>query len=555
MKLRISSCKTAFIKDLTRFAPAWALYLVGLLMTLLPALSDSAPGVAGSNLGDTIGGMGILNFLYAALCAQLLFGDLFKQRLCNALHAMPLKRGDWFFCHIAAGLCFSLVPNTVCALLLMPLLEEYWFAALFWMAAMTLEFIFFFGLAALSMLCVGNRFAMVAVYGILNFLSILVLWFVKTVFEPLLYGFYADSEMFLKLSPVVQLAMEQTYLCFTKVAGTWVFTGLGDGWGYLLILGGIGLVFGALALLLYRKRALESAGDFIAFRPLAPVFCVVFTLTVAAMFAAIGELMVGENMPFFVVGFLVGYFTAQMLLRRTIKVFTGRVLLWFAVFAVAMFASVGLVRLDPAGYAYWVPRPAEVASIQISTDSDGDFSRDWLLLEDPQDVAEITELHRDVTEKLGKYPGKNTTSMTLRYTLKNGKQITRVYGYGVPVDALVPFFSRAEYVLGFTGDLEEFLDRVPYLEIESNVITGEKARELLRAVIADCEAGNMAQGWLYHDHNEDRFITWLTFQPEDGVYRDVMVFTDAENTVAWLEENFDLWADEERKPEDYFSGK
>jgi len=35
----------------------------------------------------------------------------------------------------------------------------------------------------------------------------------------------------------------------------------------------------------------------------------------------------------------------------------------------------------------------------------------------------------------------------------------------------------------------------------------------------------------------------------------VMVFTDAENTVAWLEENFDLWADEERKPEDYFSGK
>ena len=265
--------------------------------------------------------------------------------------------------------------------------------------------------------------------------------------------------------------------------------------------------------------------------------------------------MIGGNMPFFVVGFLVGYFSAQMLLRRTVKVFTGRVLLWFAVFAVAMFASVGLVRVDPAGYAYWVPKPAEVASIQISNDSDGEFGRTSLLLETPQDIAAVTQLHQDITEKLGQYPGKDTTSMSLRYTLKNGRQVTRVYEYGVPVNALVPFFSRAEYVLGATGDLEAFLDSVPYVEVEGNAITGEKARELLRAILADCEEGNMAQNWIYHDHNKDHLITWIVIQPKGGSYREVMVFTDAQNTAAWLKANFALWADEERNPEDYFSGK
>ena len=188
MKLRISSCKTVLAKNLTRFAPAWALYLIGFVMLLIPNVVYDKPITVARTLEEVIGTMGILNFLYAALCAQLLFGDLFQTRLCNALHAMPLKRGDWFFCHVVAGLSFSLVPNTVCALLIMPLLEEFWYLSALWLGAMTLQFVFFFGLAVLSMLCVGSRFAMVAVYGILNFLSMIIRWFVQTVYLPLLPG-------------------------------------------------------------------------------------------------------------------------------------------------------------------------------------------------------------------------------------------------------------------------------------------------------------------------------------------------------------------------------
>ena len=127
MKLRTSSCKTAFAKDLTRFAPVWGLYLVGILLALLPGLVGDEPATVGDTLGRSLGGFAVLNLAYAALCAQLLFGDLFRSRLCNALHALPLKRSHWFFCHVGAGFVFSLVPNTLCALVIMPLLGQYWF--------------------------------------------------------------------------------------------------------------------------------------------------------------------------------------------------------------------------------------------------------------------------------------------------------------------------------------------------------------------------------------------------------------------------------------------
>jgi hypothetical protein len=58
--------------------------------------------------------------VYALVCALTLFGDLFNSRMCNAIHALPLRRESWFCTHALTGLCFSVVPNLVFALLMMP---------------------------------------------------------------------------------------------------------------------------------------------------------------------------------------------------------------------------------------------------------------------------------------------------------------------------------------------------------------------------------------------------------------------------------------------------
>lgn len=557
MKLRISSCKTVFAKDLTRFAPAWGLYLVGLLLVLIPGMMGDMPADVGDTLGRSLSGLSIVNFGYGALCAQLLFGDLFRSRLCNALHAMPLKRSDWFFCHVGAGFVFSLIPNTVCALLVMPLLGQYWFVSLLWLVFMTLEFLFFFCLAVMCMVMVGNRFAMVAMYGILNFLAVLILWAVKAVAEPLLLGLYVPSAPFTQFSPVVQMVNQREFICFAWTSGSKVFAGLGEGWLYLLILGGVGLVLGGLALLIYRRRALEAAGDFVAFRPLIPVFCVVYTLAVTILFDLIGGLFFGQFNVFLLIGFMVGYFTSQMLLKRTVKVFTGKIFLWFGIFAAVIAACVACLLWDPIGYRTWTPEPSEVAGVEISNsvsvawDRNGGMEQ-WgsIQLEDPEDIAGIVALHREVTQKQGQFPNQSLTSLQLRYTLKNGKQVTRVYEYCVPAEPLKKYFSRAEYVLGFEGDPETFIGGVSYVQVENGMLTGKEARELLKAVIADCEAGTMAQMGIYHNYAGN--VTWIELRKGDVTYTSLAVYRDAENTVAWLKENFDLWGDENTKLKDYF---
>ena len=66
--------------------------------------------------------MGVVNLLYAPVVAQLLFGDLYNSRMCNMLHAFPLRRENWFLTNILSGLTFSLVPTAAMCLVALPLL-------------------------------------------------------------------------------------------------------------------------------------------------------------------------------------------------------------------------------------------------------------------------------------------------------------------------------------------------------------------------------------------------------------------------------------------------
>ena len=122
MKLRTSFFNPAVLrKDITRFAPLWGLYFVGMLLLCVGGLFREETNLSlASMMGTTIGLFSILNFCYALVCAELLFGDLFNARLCNALHAMPLRRESWFLPHIVSGRLFSIVPNLIVSLLLMP---------------------------------------------------------------------------------------------------------------------------------------------------------------------------------------------------------------------------------------------------------------------------------------------------------------------------------------------------------------------------------------------------------------------------------------------------
>ena len=375
MKSRTSFFDAAtFKKDITRFMPLWALYTVFLLLAMLSAGSGTSYySHPARTLNSSLGVLTLANLLYGALSAQLLFGELFNSRLCNGLHAMPVTREARFGSHVCAGLLFAWIPNLLTAVLMMPFLEHLWYTALLWFAVYSLQYLFFFGVAVFSVMCAGSRFAMVLVYGILNFLSLVVFWFVDTVYRPLMPGVELDGSILERLCPTLQMMTAYDYFKITVLrshsTGTYygtVFEGFGDSWPYLFVIAALGIVLLIGALLMYRRRKLESAGDFIAVKWIAPIFLVLYTLCAGAFLAIFSSIFGNAPYAFFLaLGMTVGYFTGKMLLERTVRVFRKKNFLLAAVFTAVMLLSLVPVKMDWFGIVNYVPEANDVEYVEV----------------------------------------------------------------------------------------------------------------------------------------------------------------------------------------------
>ena len=151
MKLKTSFFNTSVLKkDITRFAPLWGLYTVFMLLFLFLVWGENAMPAQFAREADQIMMlMGVVNCGYAGLAALLLFGDLFKARLCYAVHALPLRREGWFLTHFAAGMLFCLAPNALGAVIAGAMLGQYAFLAYVWLGLMILQYLCFFGIGVL----------------------------------------------------------------------------------------------------------------------------------------------------------------------------------------------------------------------------------------------------------------------------------------------------------------------------------------------------------------------------------------------------------------------
>lgn len=562
MKSRISSSNlTAFRKDLTRFAPLWGLYLIGGLLVMLTSLSSDSPGNAAKALGYTIGPFSVINLIYAGLVALFLFGDLFTPRMCNALHAMPLRREHWFLSHIAAGFLYSLVPNFIGVLCMLPLLGQFWYVGFLWLLGMELEFLFFFALAVFCVFCAGNRLGMAAMYAILNFSSLILLWFLKTIYEPLLFGIRFPEEPFLRCCPVVWMSKKEhlvdVTICHVDNYGSGayyepsetVFISYGDGWGHVVLCAVIGLALMGLGLLLYRRRKLECAGDLIAVKRLEPVFSVVFTLCAGCVFALFGEIFGMGYLLFLAVGMIVGFFTGQMLLRRTVKVFRPRTFGSMALLILIVAATVGLTAWDPCGITTYMPETEEVTKAEIHL-----YSSEALELTDPDSIRQVTQIHQKVLEQrlnshvyYGIYYSAN---ITIRYTLKSGAAVSREYE-GIWMkpdlnDMLTELYTSPEAVFGCT-DWDTYVSGVKSVTLRKESYGYNDSASwmikdypgLLEAVRQDCEAGTMAQDFRLDEKYDGICCLWIR-QP-DGNLRTVSITQNDVHTLAWLRENRDQW--------------
>ncbi|MBQ6840219.1 MAG: hypothetical protein IJO45_05965 [Oscillospiraceae bacterium] len=569
MKLRTSYFnRTVFKKNFLRFAPVWSLYTVFLLL-IFSVLMDTEPARVGNDLADLMGAMAWLNLLYGGLCANVLFGDLFNPRMCNALHALPMRREDWFLTHIATGMLFSFVPNLLGTAVLFVMLDKYYYLALLWLAIMTLQYLFFFGIGTLSVMCGGSRLAMAAVYFIINFISLLVYVLADQFYEPLLYGIRIDSPAYEFFCPTLQAAQEYVNFYYDKILGG-VFQGLyWDSWYYLFAIAALGVIALVGAVLLYRRRRLECAGDFLALRPLEPVFLIIFTLGVSVALYAFTQLFgLSGSYPFMVIGIVAGFFAGKMLLERTVKVFRLKTFIGFIIFTVVLIGSLVLTKLDPLGITWYVPETDEIEFMRFYRDNDNyiyndpvDENRAVYQLESVQQIDRFRQIHSKLQADRDHTDGE-ICQVEVMYQLKNGSTVMRYYNadvHSAVFEDLQSYFSTPEYIF-CTDDADTYIQSIRHIELDlsynfyhldnsGNIISLENPEDiqaLMQAILKDCQAGIMAQDYTFHP-NEDIHL-WVFFDAaapqkygnigiiETGrSYRDLTVFSGCENTLAFVE--------------------
>jgi len=553
MKLRTSFCEPTVVKkNLTRFAPAWVLYGVFWLLNLIVTLDMEGTGNwFAESMAESLQFTAIFNMGYAFLCAQLLFGDLYNSRMCNALHALPLRRETWFLTHVISGILFSLVPNVMVMLISSVFMGEAFLVAPLWLLTNTLQFLFFFGVAALSAYCVGNRFAMALVYIIINGFSMIAYWLVESLYAPQLYGIRIDDTPFTWFCPVFYMVSERAVdLEFPggMYANAPVME-VGPGFWYTLLCAGVGLAFMGLALLLYRKRNLECAGDFMAVKALSPVFLILYCLCGGAVGYMFFSLFVGEESMFFLlVGMAIGWFTGRMLLERTVRVFRLKSFVGCGILLLAFFGSLLLTWLDPIGITRWVPNAQQIKAVHLVT---GGSRYDYYTeganrLTSEEDIEVALALHRyGIANRNANYNGQQDVTVTIDYELKSGGTVSRYYTVDIPTaesKALEKILSRADILFGGeVVDAKSLAETLVLIraEREDTVVTGDAMIPLLEAILKDCAEGNMAQDWAFHS-NED-IAVWLSMQMKSDTdyhqYRDLSVYSSCVHTYNYLREH------------------
>ena len=449
MKSSRLSFNTAIARNtLRRCWPLWAAYLGFLLVTFpLPLLSEIRTAWGRSSLlyacRDVIGNMavfqGLAGMAVAILTVMLLFGYLYNSRGNTLMNSLPIHRESLFLTLYLTGL----IPMLVCELLVMGLtmlmtasydIGAAWFFR--WFACASLGLLAFYGFALFCAMLTGNILVLPAVYVVLNLTAIGFETCIRELLSNVIYGMTPGKMRLTFLSPPVKLSDE------LKVVTNYPDTVRLEGLEILAAYAVVGVIFALFALLLYRKRRMESVSDFVAIPVLKPVFRVCMGFGGAFLFTAVifenffqnsvsGRSAAWLMAVLLVIGAFFGWLIAEMLIRRTVRAFP---LPWkgLALICLVCILTVIAAETDVTGYEKRIPDPDKVDHVEFCFDTE--FS-------DPENIRLVTELHRELIRDKLLYDGRSEDYMRM------GEKSYRLNDLGVEDDLQMDFWVPINYVM------------------------------------------------------------------------------------------------------------
>lgn len=440
-------------KTFLRFWPLWAANLtVWMLVFPLNGLmmlrrgSDNLASMTHNLMRGTGSVIAVGAVVLSVMVAMAVCSHLYNSRSANFFGAFPVKREGLFLSVYLAGIAMLMLPNLV-IFVLMLLLELAGDALcmtqlLFWLAAVCGMELFFFSFAVFCGMFAGHILALPVYYGVFNVLALAIYGLIVWTLGEFYYGFdstsldYWTGELVRWLTPVWALSEVGCHRVFDETV-YFAFEGTAE----LIVYAIAGLVLAVGALLLYKFRHMETAGDIVAVKPMRPVFkygvavCAGFLFGFAT-WGILGLGRLGLSVAIVLWG-VAGCFVAQMLLDKTVKVFYK----WKgpAVLAAVFILLFAAVACDFTGFETRIPtvdsiQYAEVSGLSSWPNDDASYWDD-VRVDDPEDLALVTGLHAMALEERDDgvarprpYSGDECYwNFRVTYHLKNGSIIARRY--------------------------------------------------------------------------------------------------------------------------------
>jgi len=493
------------------------------------------------------------------------------------MHTLPIRREGLFLTNFLSGMTFLALPNLV--IFVLTLLAEAIYGCVaagplvMWFFAVTLMELFFFCFATFCAMFTGHILGLPAYYGILSGLPVALVALLDSAFSRFVFGYDGIEGLYVLarwLTPVWNLGqsldvrrVEEVVPGAAEELVRYEFPTL----GYILIYAILGLILAGIALIVYRRRHMERAGDAVTVTWVRPVFQygVAFCCALAfgVLFFEIFRGVLPETAWTLLVLMLlsgtVGYFLARMILDKTFRVFGC----WKGClpFLAALVLLVCIMEFDLTGFERKVPQEKQVASVCVSDlysmpYDEAQHTNIWDS-SDPEIIAAVLDLHQTIVDNKASLEGMDyysaseqstsgpyyvetgtSTGMYVSYTLKNGDVISRDYDrlpvYADQLDdpqtisgklyALINLPQVVEDGYGLAGEKAEMLLDVTLSTYNVNVPEGydgyedvpvreDAWEEVLNAVKADLAEGSIGRRYLMNDQErmDNCFCNDLTF--------------------------------------------
>ena len=592
MKSKISFFNAGIFKSmLKRFWPLWTAYFavwfmclpLPLLVARLQGIKESAVTVVTAAMKTSVEASVVSGFLMGILAAMAVFGFLYNSRSCGMIASTPVRREAVFCSAYLAGALPVIAANLLIAVLnwLFTLSSGIEGACIFKMNAIlfavnSMEFLIFFSISAFIAMLTANIVALPVLYLIFNFVFLGMEYVVRMLYGMFIFGYSDHPDCVLEfMSPLIYL--------FTRIginvnisteSAAVSLTNWSALLGYIIA----AVVFSVTALLLYRKRRMESAGDVIAVNSLRPVFKFCVTACAALcfgllFFVIISTLFTSLSMSMLVlsagliIGAFIGYFASEMLLKKSFHVFKGN---WkgFVITVILCIVFAFVCVTDLFDLSSQLPDADDIEAISCNSEGRG------VDIKNRSDIEALLKVNKAIIADRDKYEGlddtdlENTGYVSIRYKLKDGRVICR--GYTLLIDdnykAYYEVLSSESIVKDiFTPEVPVTVQNVydasfeyPSSTGEMNTIslTPEQAVDFYdNALMKDIESGAkkpLISETAETGNNDDGFVTGsyvyieLVSTPdtanEEDTYDSLVIEIDADCTecIAWVKANLNI---------------